>query len=94
MIWLDSIADSMDMNLSKFWEIVKDSGAWHAAVQGVAKNQIQLSKWTTTTNKGIRKMKIQDAKLPEHSLAIVWFDSLVYSLGLGRPLSLITSFIA
>ena len=76
MIWLDSIADSMDMNLSKFWEIVKDRGAWHAAVQGVAKNQIWLSKWTTTTNKGISKIKIEDAKLPEHSLAIVWFDLL------------------
>ena len=37
---LDSIADSMDMNLSKFWEIVKDRGGWHAAVHGVAKRWI------------------------------------------------------
>ena len=35
--------EQMDMNLSKFWEIVKDRGGWHAAVQGVAKNGIQLS---------------------------------------------------
>ena len=35
--WLDSIADSTDMNLSKCWEIVKDRGAWRAAVHGVAK---------------------------------------------------------
>ena len=37
MTWLDSITDSMDVNLSKFWEIVKDRGAWHAIVHGVAK---------------------------------------------------------
>ena len=35
--WLDSITDSMKMNLSKLWEIVKDRGAWHAIVHGVAK---------------------------------------------------------
>ena len=35
---LDSVTNSMDMNLSKFWEIVEDRGAWYGAVHGVAKN--------------------------------------------------------
>ena len=39
MIWLDSITDSKDMNLSKLQEIVRDGAAWHAAVQGVANRQ-------------------------------------------------------
>ena len=39
MRWLNSIKDSVDMSLSKFWEIVKDREAWHAAVHGVAKRQ-------------------------------------------------------
>ena len=49
MRWLNSNTDSMEMSLSKLWEVVKDREVWRASVRGVTESQTRLSDWTTTT---------------------------------------------
>ena len=48
MTWWDGITNSMEVSLSKFWEIVKDREAWYTAIHRVTKGQTWLSNWTTT----------------------------------------------
>ena len=46
MRWFNGITDSMDMSLSRFWELVMDREPWHSAVHSVPRSLIQLSNWT------------------------------------------------
>ena len=57
--WLGGIADSMDMSLSKLWELLKDREVWHAALHEAAKSQTQRGNWTTSNVPLVRKNATQ-----------------------------------
>ena len=92
MRWFDSIINWMDLNLSKLQEIVKDRGAWCAAVHGITKSQTWLRDWTTTmifTFYWLHSLVAQMLKnLPAKQETLVWFLSQEDPLekGNGYPL--------
>ena len=69
--WLDGITDSVDMNLSKLWEMVKDRETWCVAGHGVAKNWTQqLSDWTTTKGVECKPTRAQCSLLDGEPIAL------------------------
>ena len=77
---LDSITNSVDMNLSNLREIVKDKGAWGAAVYGIAKSQTRLSDWTTRATHTVNWTFVSFSKLQRFQEYLYYFPNCSYIL--------------
>ena len=77
MKWLDSIIDSMDMNLSKLWEIVENRVAWSAAVHGVTKSWPWLSDWTTTCQLYFNKTRRKKRYLIHSQIGYIVYECIM-----------------